>query len=303
MKPPHPPWVLIAPVLLTLGSPALGQPPRTVHAMTHADAIRYDALHPDTLQMEPRERRFFALGVWLARGAFAYAELAKGAGEVAKTHSKLAQVGQLGHLEPTARRDRLEARDALARAVALLQSLDAPASALAPVRLAAGRLAGGLPTSSDARPLTLFNARAARTLSSLSEFETLSSLPEDPALRAWLDGRTLPRAAAVWYDEGAIAGLAQIAARHQMPALLPPAQQVATDLRGLRDWLALRLPDAPTPEQAALRASLDAFLKSSAAAHRPGVRSSQPVSAAQLAALGEISRRLRAQVLGPEAES
>ena len=252
------------------------------------------------LQLAPKERQYFALGVSLARGAFAYAELAKGAGEIAKTRSKLAQVGQLGKLEPTARRNRTEARDALAQAAALMKTLNAPASALAPVQKAADRLTGSLPTSSDARPLKLFNARAARTLSSLSEFDTLSSLPEDPALRRWLAGPTVSASASVWYGEGEIAGLAQIAARHEMPELLPPTEQIATDLRGLRDWLALRLPDSPTPEQAALRQSLDAFLQVSTAGQKPGVKSAKRLSLTQLAALGQISRRLQTQVLGPD---
>lgn len=256
---------------------------------------------PARLQLAPKERQFFALGVSLARGAFAYAEMAKGAGEVGKTRSKLAQVGQLGKLEPTARRNRTEARDALAQAALMMKTLNAPASALAPVQKAADRLAGSLPTSSDARPLKLFNARAARTLSSLSEFDAISSLPEDPALRRWLTGAAVSRSAAVWYDEGTLAGLTQIAARHKMPELLPPTEQVATDLRGLRDWLALRLPDSPTPEQTALRQSLDTFLQSSTVGRKPGVKSTAPLSLMQLAALGDISRQLQVQVLGPDA--
>ena len=254
---------------------------------------------PGRLQLAPKERQFFALGVTLARGAFAYAELAKGATEVSKISSQMAQIGPLGDLEPVAQRNRKDAGDALAQAVRLMKTLNAPPSALIPVQKAAGRLAKGLATSRDARPLKLFNARAARTLSSLNEFDTLSSLPEDPALRRWLAGSAVSRSAAVWYDEGTLTGLTQIAAREQMPELLPPTEQLATDLRGLRDWLALRLPDTPTPEQAALRQSLDAFLQGSTAGHKPGVKSSAPLSLAQLAALGDISRQLQAQVLGP----
>ena len=254
---------------------------------------------PSRLQLAPKERQFFALGVTLARGAFAYAELAKGATEVSKISSQMAQIGPLGDLEPVAQRNRKDAGDALALAVRLMKTLNAPPSALMPVQKAAGRLAKGLATSRDARPLKLFNARAARTLSSLNEFDALSSLPEDPALRRWLAGSAVSRSAAVWYDEGTLTGLTQIAAREQMPELLPPTEQLATDLRGLRDWLALRLPDTPTPEQAALRQSLDAFLQGSTAGHKPGVKSPAPLSLAQLAALGDISRQLQAQVLGP----
>jgi len=257
------------------------------------------ASSPPALQMEPGERRFFALGVALARGAFAYAELAKGAKAVARTRSKLAQVGQLGKLEPTARRNRLEARDGVAQAEELMRALHAPPDALAPVSRAHTRLIGDLPLTSDAKPLAFFNGGAARTLSSLGEFDALSSLPEDPALRRWLDGAGVPRGLAVWYGEGEIAGLAQIAAAQQMPDLLPPAEQLATDLRGLRDWLALRLPDESSPEQAALQGALETFLADAARGARLGVRSHRPLTSAQLQALGDISRRLQEQVLGP----
>ena len=250
-----------------------------------------------TLQMDPDERRFFALGLTLSRGAFAYAELAKAATEAARTRSRLAQVGKLGKLAAGAERNRKAAGEEVARALALMRGLDAPPAALAPVARAAARLAGPLPITEDAKPLLGFNRDAACALSSLNEFETLSSLPEDPALRAWLDAPGLPRSAAVWYGEGEIAALAQIAAAHGMPNLLPPAQQVATDLRGLRDWLAGRLPDAPTPEQASLKAALEAFLRDEALAH-PGVKSRKPLTQAQLQALSAISRQLQAQALG-----
>lgn len=250
------------------------------------------------LQMGPDERRFFALGLTLARGAFAYAELAKAATEVARTRSRLAQVGKLGKLAAGAERNRRAAGEEVARALALMRAVDAPPAALAPVAKAAARLAGPLPITGDARPLLLFNRDAARALSSLNEFETLSSLPEDPALQAWLETPRLARSASVWYGEGEIAGLAQIAAAHGMPDLLPPAQQVATDLRGLRDWLALRLPDTPTPEQAALRDALASFLRDTSLAH-PGVKSRKPLTLSQLQALGGISRKLEAQALDP----
>jgi len=252
------------------------------------------------IQMTASDRQFFALGLTLSQGAFAYAELAKQATAVSHTRSKIAQMSQLGKLAPVAQRNRLAAGDALAQTLALMRNMNAPGTALEPVRRAAARLTAPLALTSDARPLALFNAQAAQTLSSLSEFETLSSLPEDPALRKWLASPGVSDAAQVWYGEGEIAALAQIAAARQMPELLPPAEQIATDLRGLRDWLALRLPDSPTPDQAALKASLEAFLRD-ARPVEPGRKSRKPLSSPQLQALGAISRLLQAQVLGPEA--
>jgi len=258
-----------------------------------------DTPQASTLQMDSDERRFFALGLTLSRGAFAYAELAKAATEVARTRSRLAQVGKLGKLAAGAERNRRAAGEEVARALALMDAMDAPPAALAPVAKAAARLARSLPITEDAKPLLLFNRDAAHALSSLNEFETLSSLPEDPALRAWLDAPGVARSASVWYGEGEIAALAQIAAAHGMPDLLPPAQQVATDLRGLRDWLAGRLPDAPTPEQAALRDALASFLRDTSLAH-PGVKSRKLLTLSQLQALSVISRQLQAQALGSD---
>ncbi len=253
------------------------------------------------LQIGPDERQFFDLGATLARGAFAYAELAKQASAVQKTRGKLAQVRQLERLDPLAGRCRAAAHLEVSRAEMLMRQLNAPESAVAPVSAAATRLAGPLPMAGDARPLALFSRPAARTVSALSEFEALSSLPDTPAVRAWLETPTLVRSAAVWYAEGEIAGLSQIAAAHEMPDLLPPTEQIATDLRGLRDWLALRLPDTLSPEQAGLKHDLNLFLEQASVAARPGVKSPKLLSLLQLQALGSISRRVQAQVLGGDA--
>ena len=293
---------LIAALLLLL---VLAASARQAGAQSREEALTmppHSLSQAGTLQMDPDERRFFALGATLARAAFAYAELAKAATEVARTRSRLAQVGKLGKLAPLAARNRKTAGEEVARALALMRAMDAPPAALAPVAKAAALLAGPLPITADAKPLLLFNRDAAHALSSLNEFETLSSLPEDPAVRAWLDAPGAARSASVWYGEGEIAALGQIAAAHEMPDLLPPAQQIATDLRGLRDWLALRLPDTPTPEQASLKAALEAFLKETASA-RPGVRSRKALTPAELQALGAISRQLEAQALGPADEA
>jgi len=256
---------------------------------------------PPALQIGPEERQFFDLGATLARGAFAYAELAKQAAVVQKTRSKLAQVRQLERLDPLAGRSRADAQQEVSRAELLMRQLHAPEAALAPVAAAAARLAGPLPIAGDAKPLALFSRPAARTVSALSEFEVLSSLPDHPAIRAWLDAVALPRSAQVWYAEGEIAGLSQIAAAHEMPDLLPPTEQIATDLRGLRAWLALRLPEMPSAEQAALRHDLNAFLEQASAQSRPGAKSPKLLSLPQLQALGSISRRVQAQVLGGDA--
>lgn len=255
------------------------------------------------LQMTTTERQFFALGLTLARGSFAYAELAGEATVVSHTRSKIAQVGKLGKLAPVARRNRLTAGEFLRQTQALMLTMNAPAAALTPIRKASERLAAPLALTAEARPLAIFNGDAAQTLSSLNEFESLSSLPEDPALQKWLTSPGVSDSAQVWYGEGEIAALAQIAAARQMPELLPPAQEIATDLRGLHDWLALRLPDTPTPEQAALQKSLEVFLVDAGQKTKMSQKSQKPLTPAQMEALGSISRLLQLQVLGTETAS
>ena len=287
------PWLLILLLPWLLIQPAAAQTP-SVPVAAAADREESTSL----LQMTETERQFFALGLTLARASFAYAELAGEATIVSHTRSKIAQVGKLGKLAPVARRNRQTAGEFLRRTEALMLTMSAPAAALAPIHKASERLIAPLALTTDARPLAIFNGEAAQTLSSLSEFETLSSLPEDPALRKWLTSPGVPDSAQVWYGEGEIAALAQIAAIHRMPELLPPAQEIATDLRGLHDWLALRLPDTPTPEQATLQKSLEAFLLDAGQKTKISHKSQKSLSPAQMEALGSISRLLQLQVLG-----
>ena len=292
-------WLLL--VLLLPGlliQPATAQTPSVPVAAT--DERKESS---SLLQMTATERQFFALGLTLARGSFAYAELAGEATVVSHTRSKIAQVGKLGKLAPVARRNRQTAGEYLRQTQALMLTMNAPAAALAPIRKASERLTAPLVLTPDARPLAIFNGEAAQTLSALNEFETLSSLPEDPALRKWLTSPGVSDSAQVWYGEGEISALAQIAAAHRMPELLPPAQEIATDLRGLRDWLSLRLPDTPTPEQAALQKSLEQFLLDAGLKTKMSQKSQKPLSPAQMEALGTISRLLQLQVLGTETAS
>ena len=248
---------------------------------------------PDTLKSE-QKRQFFDLGLTLSRGAFAYAPLAKEATAVGKTPSKIEQVRQLGRLDPLAGKSRAEARTRMDRTVLLMRRLHAPETAVAPVAAAAAQLAGPLPLNSDAQTLAFWSRPAARTVASLSEFQILASLPEDPAVARWLHAPGLPLSAPLWYSAGTLAGRSEIAAAHEMPDLLPPPAQVFTDLRGLRDALAWPL---VSPDTIALRNALDKFLKDAPVGPGVGPRT---LSLAQLQALAGISRRLQAQ-LGTEA--
>ncbi|MBV9848896.1 MAG: hypothetical protein JO250_04330, partial [Armatimonadetes bacterium] len=256
-----------------------------------------DAAAP-ALQVTADERQFFQLGFTLGKAAFAYADLEKRAGRISTDRTHGTQLEQLAALAPAAAHDRTDARDGFTRALALMRTLGAPEAALALVRRAVARLAKPPILSGDVQRLAAFSRRAAQTLASLDEFNQLSAVPESAAIHRWLASPDAPPAGRVWYAEGLIAALAETADAQQMPELLPPVKEIATDLRGLRDWLALRLPDSPTPDQAALEAALDDFLRQASRTGRP---QTTPPTIAQLQSLGDISRRLQAQILGDAA--
>jgi len=254
------------------------------------------------LDIAPREREYFALGTALARGTFAYARLGAQAGRIERNHAVRAKVAALGNLAPDALHARETARDSFAQAAALMQALDAPPAILSPITRLAARLAKPLALTADSRAIQSLNPDAALALSALSESNIVARVMDDRALTRWLNGSAGHRNGPVWYAEGQMAGIAQIAAADHLPDLLPPAADVATDLRGLRDWLALRVPEHPGPALAALQAGIGDFLQQTAQGPgKPRLLPKQRVSEAQLQQLGTISELLQAQMLPPEA--
>jgi len=173
---------------------------------------------------------------------------------------------------------------------------------LSPIHRLAARLTRPLALTADGRAIQSLNPDAALVLSALSESSIVARVMDDHALTQWLNGSSGHRSGPVWYAEGQIAGIGQIAAAAHLPALLPPVADVATDLRGLRDWLALRVPEKPGPELAALQAAISDFLQQTAQGPgEPRLPRAQPVSNAQLQQLGSISQMLQAQILLPDA--
>ncbi len=264
-----------------------------------------DANPPNTpqarLDIAPRERQYFALGTTLAQGTFAYAHLGAQAGRIEQGHAVRAKVAALGRLAPDALRARATARDSFTQAAALMQALQAPPAILSPITRLAARLSRPLALTADSRAIRSLNPDAAVALSALSESNIVARVMDDRALTQWLNGAEGHRSGPVWYAEGQIAGIAQIAAASHLPDLLPPAADVATDLRGLRDWLALRVPERPGPDLAALQSAIADFLQQTA--QGPGERPLSPtrrMSEAQLQQLGSISQALQAQIIPPD---
>jgi hypothetical protein len=251
------------------------------------------ALPAQPIEMSASDRQFFQLGYALARASFAYADLAKKTVSISKTEGKLEQINDLAGLEPLAAQSRAAIKDQLDQAFAAIQPLRPTAGALAVVRGYVDEYDKPVAVAGDAAALESINPAAGRTLAALDEFERTSGLPESPPLHAWLNGSQTSASGRVWYAEGLIAGVAQIASQEDMPELLPNLAEIATDLRGLHDWILLRLPDQPSADQLALKANLDAFLRN---VGKPATQK-RPVTEAELARLGKISQQLVAQVL------
>ena len=271
--------------------------PLTAGAQTPAPPSPQDA----ALYVSDAERRYFELGDVLTQGAFIYSPLAAQAGNV--THLPAspdkdadALLAQTAKLAPVALQARVQARALFARAVTLMQQMNAPDSALGPVAQLATHLGKPLVPTGAAQTVAMLNRDAGTVLAALDESDRLSRVLDDKALQRWATGPGSDPAGRVWYGEGLMAGVAGVASALGQPNLLPPPPDLATDLRGLRDWLSLRLPETPTPDQTALQAAIDTFLTQTSAKGRR----SKPLTAAQLHDLGEISRLVQVQILPPE---
>ncbi len=243
------------------------------------------------------ERQYFQFGYALAHSAFAYAELTKRTAPISHIHSKLEQIHQLAGLAPLAKNKRAEVHEQFVTALDTMRNLNAPTAAIALIQKQEQEYGNPPSLHGDAKQLADFDPDAGQALAALDEFEATSGIPENPALHDWLAAPATAASGRVWYAEGLIAGIAQIAAQQQMPELLPPLADITTDLRGLRDWLATRTPDHPSPTLATLKSNLDSFLQQTGRNH-PLHRT---ITASELTALGEVSQQLATEILGPQA--
>jgi hypothetical protein len=288
--------LLFAPVLAR-GAPVPGQasPPAPAAAAGPAAAAPVD----QSLAISDNERRAFALGDALARASFSYSPIVQQAAQLAHSPDRFQEVDKLAKLAPDAALARLSARSGLDEAVVLAKQLDAPRAAFDPIARLAARLDRPVVLSGDSLTLGSLNLQAADVLASLDEAQDLSLLLETPGLTRWLSAYASGGAGPVWYADGLMAGIAQIAARYELPYLLPRTADVATDLRGVRDWLASRLPETPTPDQDLLRDKIDQWLEQAPVLSADlGRTPSRRLPPDQLAALGQISALLRELILG-----
>lgn len=239
------------------------------------------------------ERQYFELGDVLAQAALADVSLVAKTRRITYADMTDAQLAQIGKLAPDALKARGAAQSLFARAVALMQCLKAPADALAPVSALSMRLGKPLTPTGTARQVADLNADAGTVLAALDESDRLSAVLDNKALQNWATGTGSSQTGRVWYAEGLMVGVTHVAAALDQPDLLPPVADLATDLRGLRDWLSLRLPDSPTLDQIALQTDIDQFLTKAANARRRA----KTLTLAQVADLEKIGHLLESQIL------
>jgi hypothetical protein len=252
-----------------------------------------------SLDITDSERRAFALGEALAQASFSYQPVVQQAALLAYSSNRDQEVGELAKLAPDAALARGSARLGIDQALALMQQLNAPPAPVAPIARLAARLDKPIALTGDSLTLASFNLAAADVLASLNEAEDLSSLLDTPVLQHWLKDSVSGRSGPVWYADGIFAGIARIAANDDLPELLPRVADVATDLRGIRDWLATRLPETPTVEQDALRDKIDEWLQQAPVlAADLGRSRSRLLPTDQLQAIGQISTMLEQLILG-----
>ena len=249
-----------------------------------------------SLDISEKERQYFRFGYSLSHSAFAYAELAKRTTPISHLKSKSLQIHQLAALAPLARKKREQVALELQTTLETMRQLQAPAAAIALIEKQRNQYSKSSVLVGDAKQLGAYDAAAGQTMGALDEFETTSGIPENPALRNWMTSPTVAASARVWYAEGLIAGLAEIAAQQEMPELLPPLADISTDLRGLRDWLATRLPEQPSPSLDQLRTNLDGFLNRTGRNHP----TKRPITLAELTLLGNVSKQLAVEILGAD---
>lgn len=287
----------VVPAVTPLGSPPTTSAPGAATAPAPPSptttTVPIPSGPPQPLRVTLIEQQYFDLGYSLAKSAFSYADLAKQAEAIPTAKDRATQLQSLAALAPVAAHDRNITEGNLKHTVTLLRSLNASPDAIAAIEAQAEALGHPLELTDDAKQVAALNPGAGQTLAALDEFERVGGLTETPAIMAWLNGPKHFGAGNVWYAEGMIAGVAGIAAAEEMPDLLPTADEVSTDLCGLRDWITIRMPSQPTVEAAALRDALDAFLK---VTDWPKV-AERPVSDTELTALGSISEMLQQQVL------
>lgn len=212
------------------------------------------------IDMTASERQYFDFGYSLSKAAFAHAVLTKKAISLANIHDRDKKLQELAALAPKAMEVRGNVLRYLNDAYAAMHNLKAPSYATAVIEAQIATYSKPIKYAPSMKDLCKYNPNAAVTLGCMDSFERTSGVPEYPELHKWMTSSKTSGPQRVWYAEGLIAGVAEIAADQDMPELLPPLSDITTDIRGLRDWLTLRLPETPSPEQMELRKQLNDFL-------------------------------------------
>lgn len=246
------------------------------------------------INVAPDERLMFQLGDYLGKASFVDAGLVREINASAASGDKDAELTELEKLSAEALFNRSRELGYFLDARQLMWNIRAPIIAIAPIAQAIQYLKKPIEFHGQTSELAQSNQNAAVTLYVLEEYPRLSTVPDSPPLRHWIDSAAKEHNGHVWYAEGLISGISVIAAECKNPQILPKAADIATDLAGLRDWITIRLPDTPSPDQLALRAAVESLLDSvTKYDHAEG-----SITQYQLTKLGMVSKTIEGEVFG-----
>jgi len=271
-------------------APPAAQPPS---ATTQVPAV------VTPINVFPDESLMFQLGDYLGKASFVNAALVQEINATTVAGNRDTELAMLEKMAQPALNNRARQLSYLLSARQLMWNMRAPETAIHPISLAIAQLRKAPIYSGQTIELAKTDPRAAITLAVLEEYPKFSGIQDTHVFRRWIGQTARAHNGHVWYAEGLIAGFAVIAAENKKPDLLPKAPEIATDLAGQLNWITIRLPDTPSPDQLALRAKVFALLNSvSKFDHQ-----NDYITQYQLQQLGQISSTIEGEVFGLPADA
>ena len=247
----------------------------------------------------PDESLMFQLGDYLGKASFVNAALVQEINSVTIAGDRDTELALLEKLAQPALNNRTRQLGYLLSVRQLMWNMRAPVTAIKPISLAIIQLRKAPVYSGQTVELAKTDPRAAFTLAVLEEYPKFSGIQDTHIFRKWIGQTARAHNGHVWYAEGLIAGFAVIAAENKKPDLLPKAPEIATDLAGQLNWITIRLPDNPSPDQLALRTKVFDLLNSVSKFDHEN----DYITQYQLQQLGQISSTIEGEVFGLPADS
>jgi hypothetical protein len=275
----------------TLPGGGIAPPPATAPAIAQVPA----PITPITpINVYPDESLMFQVGDYLGKASFVNSPVMQAISATTVVGKRNDELALLEKLAQTALNNRARQLNYLLSARQLMWNMRAPEKSIAPLTSAINTLKVQPAYSGQTLELSKTDPAAALTLAILEEYPKVCSVQDSLQFRAWVNSAARQHNGHVWYAEGLISGLTDVAAANKMPTLLPRAPEIATDLEGELNWITIRLRDTPSPDQLALRDKVFALLKS--VSKNDHVR--DYITQYQLHQLGDITKSIEGEVFG-----